>query len=266
MMFLDLTFFWLNLGVAGAMLMAVVLLAAEAGFRLAQRASGGIDDQNRSQVAAIKGASIAVVGLLLGFTFSMSASRFESRKLIVVNEANAIGTAYLRARLLQEPQRQQLEACLRRYVDVWLELCAAGADVNTGEAATKELGQLQERLWTVAAEAARQNPNAVTLSLLLQSLNDIFDRQSELMAAVANRVPGVVLLLLTVTISIALGMVGYGCGLAGRRNFGAVLTLSVLIVAIILTILDFDRPRRGLVQISPAPMLVLRQGMNTPSR
>ena len=61
-------------------------------------------------------------------------------------------------------------------------------------------------------------------------------------------------------------MVGYGCGLAGRRNFGAVFTLSVLIVAIILTILDFDRPRRGLVQISPAPMLVLRQGMNTPSR
>jgi len=263
--FLDREFFWVHLGLAGTGIMIMMLCAAEVGVRFGRRGRKTSDDPTRSQYTAIEGAALAVVGLLLAFTFSMSASRFENRKQIVVNEANALGTAWLRAQLLPESEGQEVRSLLRSYVDAWLELHEGGPDVTRHAAASKELDRLQDQLWSRASAAARRDPNSVTMSLLLQSLNEVFDRQSELMAAVANRVPGVVLLLLTVTAAVSLGMVGYCSGLAGRRNFVATFTLGLLIAGTILVILDFDRPRRGLIQLSPRSMIVLRESMDRPA-
>lgn len=264
-MFVENEFVRLHLWLAGAILLALVLLAAETGFRLGRKRTRAVDDAARSQFTAIEGSAMAVAGLLLAFTFSMSVSRFENRKQIVVLEANALGTAYLRARLLPPPQRQEVESSLRRYVDAWLEYHQAGPDLARGRAALKEMDLLQERLWSAVSTLARENPNAVTLSLILQALNDVFDRQSELTAAVSNRVPGVVLLLLALVCAIAMGIVGRGCGLAGPRSFVTTLVLSCMLVAIILVILDFDRPRRGLIQISPQSMIAVRQSMGEPT-
>ena len=113
-MFLDRLFSSPDPTLAGAILMAVILLAAEAGFRLGCRKRKNTDEPTRSQFTAIEGAGLAVVGLLLAFTFSMSVSRFENRKQIVVNESNAIGTAYFRARLLPEPEGREIQSLLRR--------------------------------------------------------------------------------------------------------------------------------------------------------
>jgi hypothetical protein len=262
-MSLDSEFFWLHLGLAGVILLAVLLLATEAGFRLGRRTRRRSDDPVRTQFGAIEGASLAIVGLLLAFTFSMSASRFEDRKLLIVHETNALGTAWLRARVLQPPERHEVQSLLRRYVDTWLELYeAAGANPKGVEPVLKELDRLQEGLWSRASDVARQNPNAVTLSLLLQSLNDVFDRQSEFVAACRNRIPGVILLMLTVAATISLGMIGYGCGLVGHRSFLATFMLSLLIVTIVVVILDFDRPKRGFFQLGPQGMTALRETMD----
>ena len=128
----------------------------------------------------------------------------------------------------------------------------------------KELNHLQEQLWSRACMAALRNPSPV-VALALPPLNEVFDRQSELMAAVAHRVPGLVLLLLVAGAALSLGHVGYGCGLAGRRNFLATLTLVLLMSAIIVVVLDLDNPRRGLVIVDPRSMIALRQSMTSPA-
>jgi hypothetical protein len=194
----------------------------------------------------------------------MAVSRFESRKQIVVNESNAIGTAYLRARLLPDPEGREIQSLLCRYVDVWLGFRETRGDPARVEAIVKELDQLPEQIWSRACRAAQRNPNPVVV-LALPPLNEVFDRQSEFMAALTHRVPGVVILLLVIGASLSLVHVGYGCGWAGRRNFLAILTLVFLISAIIVVILDLDRAGRGMVQVDPRSMIVLRQGMSNPA-
>ena len=102
------------------------------------------------------------------------------------------------------------------------------------------------------------------MPLLLQALNDVFDRQAELLAAVRNRVPGLIVALLIVGAVLALAQVGYGCGLTGHRSLSATITLCLLIAAIIVTTLDLDRPARGLLRLDTQSMLVLRASMNAP--
>ena len=126
-MFLDQLIFWADLGLTGAALVVLTVVAMEVGFRLGRRRQKKADESARTQFTAIEGAELTVVGLLLAFTFSMAVSRFETRKQIVVNEANALGTAYLRAQLLPPLERLEAEALLRNYVDTWLELHDAGA-------------------------------------------------------------------------------------------------------------------------------------------
>ena len=263
-MLLDRVIFWLDLGLITVGLLVVMLIAIEGGFRLGRRARRRTDDPTRAQFTAIEGAELTVVGLILAFAFGMAITRFESRRQIVVNESNAIGTAYLRAALLPPPQRQDAEALLRRYVDAWLELHDGGPDQKRFQAATRELDQLQTQLWSLGSEAARQKPELPTMALFLQALNDSFDRQSELKAAISNRVPGLILLLLILGAVLALGQIGYGCGLTGRRNLSATITLCLLVAAIILVTLDLDRPRQGFLQLDAQSMIALRQSMTAP--
>ena len=263
-MFLDLQFYTLPLAMVGLLLLAVTLLAAEVGFRLGRRARSNADEATRSQLTAIEGGVLGVVGLLLAFSFGMSVSRFENRKEIVVHEANAIGTAYLRAQLLPQPERREVESMFRRYVDAWLEVYEAASDQQR-RAGVQEIDRLEGEIWSRAVAVARQKPDSLPMSLLLQSLNEVFDRKAELIAAVANRVPGMILLLLILGTAVSLGQVGYGCGVAGRRSVTATLTLCFLVAAIILVIFDLDRPRRGLLQVSPQSMIALRESIS-PSR
>jgi hypothetical protein len=234
------------------------MLATELGFYLGRRAASTTSDEARSQVNAIQGAILGLLALLLGFTFAMAMSRYETRKQLVLDEANAIGTTYLRTQLLPEPQRREIPDLLRRYVQVRLAFYEARADAEGIDAAKEANSRLQTQLWSVAAALGEREPRAVTVALFIQSLNEVIDLHAKRLTALENHVPEIILILLYFVSIVGTGMIGYGCGLGKVRNFFVTVVSSILIAAVIVVIIDLDRPRRGLIRVSQQRMVELR--------
>ncbi len=252
----------LDLGLIWGASILFFLLATEIGFQLGKRKESGVDDHARSQITTIQGAILGLLALLLGFTFAMAMSRFDARKQLVLEESNAIGTTFLRAQLMQEPQRQKVSNLLRQYVEVRLKFYEADVDPEKLGAAKNETDRLQNELWSQATAWGQQEPRDITMGLFLRSLNELIDLHATRVNALENHVPEIILVLLYFVAVVATGLIGYGCGLGGRRNFLVTLTASVLIAAVILVIIDLDRPRRGLIKVSQQRMVELRDSLN----
>ena len=179
----------------------------------------------------------------------MAISRYETRRQLVLDEANAVGTAYLCAKLLPPPHATGAAGLLRQYVANRLEFFNAGIDQARLQAANDQAAQLHSQLWSIAAAASAQDNRAVPTGLFVQALNEVIDLQAMRLAAFQNRVPEIVIwLLLGVAVATA-GVVGYNNGQGNRRHVFGALTLIVLVVVIIWVIIDRDRPRRGLILV-----------------
>ena len=257
-------FYRIDLWILFAALLVCLLAAAEIGFLLGRRARPDIDDRTRSQINTIQAAVLGMLALLLGFTFSMSTSRYEIRKQLVLEESNAIGTTFLRAQLLPEPHRREASNLLRRYVDIRLEFYRAGIVPELLHQASDKTEKTHKELWSHAVAVGEKDPRAVTTGLFIQSLNEMIDLHSKRMAALENHVPEVVFLLLYLVSIIALGMLGYRCGLGGRRSLLMAMTTALLIAFVILIIMDLDRPRRGLIQVSQQRLIDLQESLRKP--
>lgn len=243
-------------------LMIVYIGSAEIGFRAGRKVRSHIDSSSRSAIDGIQTAALGLLALLLAFTFSMAISRFETRRQLVVEDSNAIGTTFLRSRLLPEPHKGETAALLRRYVDSRLRLYEASIDRIKFEAAKSESEALHAQLWRHAVAAGEKDTHALTTSLFIQSLNEMIDLHETRIAALENHVPESVLLLLFVMGLAAMAMVGYGCGLGNRRNLFSISILSIFIAFVILVILDLDRPRRGAIRVGQKSMTDLRDSLN----
>lgn len=244
----------------GLAALAAFLVVIEVGFRLGLRSRAGSDDATKIHVGALQAALLGLLALLLGFTFAMAVSRFDTRKALVLEEANAIGTAYLRGQLLPPPHRQEIATLLEAYVAARLALYETAEPRRLDEAQVMA-ARLAARLWTVTAAVTAQDPRSVTAGLFVQSLNDVFDLKEKQRTALQNHVPEVVLhLLLTVSV-VALGFVAYGAGLTGQRRHVSTSVVAVLIALVLVTILDIDRPRRGLIKVSQESMVRLQESL-----
>jgi hypothetical protein len=249
-------------GLLVVLLFLLLLLAGEWGFRHGRSRRARIDEHTRSQTVTIQGAILGLLGLLLGFTFAMAVSRFDSRKQLMVDEANAIGTAVLRARLLPEQERKEVIPLMQRYVEARIELTRTGTASPSGEERTQRVARLQDLLWAQAVAATEKDRRAAPTVLFVRSLNDVFDAAGRRDAALENHVPVSVLVLLAFVAALSVGVVGYGCGLGGGRTFFPILALAVSIAVVVLLIVDLDRPRRGLVRVSEKSMLDLKQSLD----
>lgn len=260
------TFFFQRSELVIAVLLLVFLaLADEIGFRAGWRGRNARSEALRSQAGDIQGALLGLLALLLAFTFAMAVIRFDHRKQTVVREANAIGAAALRARLLPEPQRDTVTRLFRRYVDARIETSRQpNLDAPQRQTLDAEVDRLQDRLWQEAAAAARADPRSVTAGLFAQAVNDVIDAMEEREAALANRVPESVLLLLCGFAALALWVVGYGNGLAGSRALGATGVLIVLITLVILLIVDLDQPGRLQNRVGHNSLMRVQQSLSAP--
>jgi CDP-diglyceride synthetase len=254
-------FYYLDAQLLTLFLFATLLAAAAIGFRLGRRARANTDDTARSQSNTIQGAVIGVLALLLAFTLSMAITRDENRRRLVLDEADSIGTTYLRSQLLPEPYAAQAAEVLRQYVDNRLEFYNAGVDEARFNAANDQALELHDRLWAIAAAASAQDNRAIPTGLFVESLNETIDLQSMRLAATRNTVPETVLLLLFAVAIATAAIVGYNSGLSNQRHLFAALTLIVLITLIIWVLIDLDRPRRGLILVSQQSMIDLREAM-----
>ena len=237
------------------------LLATEAGFLLGRRSRSSTDDHSRSQIYTIQGATLGLLALLLGFTFAMAMSRYDTRKQMVLDESNAIGTTFLRAQLLPEPTRKEVSNLLRRYVEVRLEFYEAGTDQKRLIEVRGKTERLHNQLWALGVVMAEKDARAVTTGLFLQSLNETIDLNAKRITALENHVPEITLVLLFFVAMMATGLIGYGCGLSGIRNFFVTIISSILIAAVIMVIIDLDRPSRGLIRVSQQRMIDLRDSI-----
>ena len=241
-----------------ALVMTLVLLAAEElGYRchsLFGRFTDRDDGKDEAGVGYLLSATLALLGLLIAFTVSMSADRYNARRHLVVAEANAISTAYLRAQLLDEPARGRLSGLFGSYIKAREDFFTAGENKAAIADADARTGTLQARIWAETARAVRAAPAATINPSLLQAMNEAFDIASARRAALDARVPAAILRTLAAYAVVAAALMGYGLARARQRHFVASTTLFVLLALSITLIIDLDQPRSGLVTISQTPM------------
>lgn len=241
-------------------LLLVFALSGFVGRQIGLRMRKGDTEVNRAQVISITAAILALLSLLLGFTFSMALSRFEYRKQMVVQESNAIDTAARRSGFLPVSDHAEVDSLLLRYVDIRL-----GSVLGTDESSTArdrldaEGRAIHRGLWALAAEAAGASPQSVPLGLFAQSVNDLIDMKAKRDVAVANHVPESALIFLFGLAVLAAGFLGYGDGLTGSRSPTATAAFSFIVALVILLIIDIDRPQRGLARVSQESMIQLQE-------
>jgi len=241
--------------------LAIVLLAVEAGWRLGsyQRPRSGTEKDG--PVDAVVGATLGLLAFLLAFTFSMAATRYDTRKALVLQEANALGTAYLRAGLLPEPQRSDARSALREYT----ALHAKGVTTMMVPEVIAQSAALQDRLWADAVAVGAQNAGSITGGLYIQSLNEVIDLDATRVTAGRNRIPGTIWMVLYIVTILAMAALGYSFGLAGSRSWAVIILLALVFTAVTLLIADLDRPQAGMVQVSQQAMLDALNKMANPS-
>jgi uncharacterized membrane protein (Fun14 family) len=256
-------FYGVNELVIALVVIGLLLLTIEVGYRMGDKVPAGLPDSAKSPVLAISGALFGLLALLLGFTFSMSLNRFEQRKHLVLQESNAIGTAYLRSGLLSEPDGPSIAGLLRSYVDARLDFYNLREDPAQFKSVIDRTEKLQDQLWSDAVKVVKKDDRPLTTGLFIQALNEVIDLHAARVAAMENHVPESVLLLLFIVALMSALVVGYGCGLAKRRHLFSTSIMILLIGLVIIVIMDLDRPNRGLIRVGQESMIRLQNSMKT---
>jgi len=248
------------LGLFALMLFLALVLAREFGAWAHRLVSGQKTTAESSDEGYILSAVLGLLALLLAFTFGLALNHYEKRRELVVTEANALGTAYLRADLLDQPE--QLKSLMRAYTQERLAYGhSAGAAADTVAARAE---QLQTRIWTMASTAVRPLRTTPMAPMLLQPLNEAFDAAAARRAALAARLPASVVAALSLYMIVAAGMLGYTVAAAGGRHRIASMVLFLLLTLAMDLILDLDRPRNGAIHISQAAMADTLSAMGGP--
>jgi hypothetical protein len=196
-----------------------------------------------------------LVALVVGFTFFMALTRFEARREAVLNEANAIGTTALRARLLPEPHRTESLKLLREYVQIRIDYISSGKSFAETPTVIDRSNEIQAALWQQVKALSAKDNNMVPTGLFIQTLNEMIDNQGKRLSALRNNIPREVLLSLFCIAAVACGFAGYASGLDPLRTRLPVFITAVLVCGVIFVILDLDRPNVGFITISQQPML-----------
>ena len=203
-------------------------------------------------VSTLEGAVLGLLALMIGFTFAMGLSLLRFRREAVLNEANAIGTTALRARLLPVPHSSEALKSLRKYVQIHLDISQRVASEAALDAAIAHANAVQEALWQQAKAVAAKDNGMVPVGLFIQSLNEMMNSQEKRLTAVRNRVPNIVLIALYGVAIFASAFTGYASGLEARRSRLPVYLMGTLVAAVILLIQDLDRPEQRLHHGEPA--------------
>jgi len=256
-------FFALSSVLLAVVLLALIVGAAGCGL-LVGRSLREKKESVSEPFGVLQAALLGFMALILAFGLSLAIGRYDTRRQAVVDDANAIGTTYLRAQTLAEPVRGRSLALLVRYTDAELRLSHVVPGTAAANQTVAQGSALQRQLWSLAARAVQQQPVATAPRLYEDSLNAMIDEQTVRVAGLSNRVPTEVLLLEIIGAAIALGLLGLHVGVLGR-GMVAVLLAAAMVSALLYVTFDLDRPTRGLIQVPDTSLAQLRASMNLPS-
>jgi hypothetical protein len=242
---------------------ALFLLALESGFRLGSWTSKDGTERQEEEGADIALTSmLALLGLVLAFTYSFALSRADSRKQAIIKEANAIGTAFLRADLAPEPYRTELRAALRDYAQSRVTSRDTVATREKLQEALARSLKIQAQLWPLTARMVKGGYSGPIGASIVQSINEVIDMHSLRYAVSMDRLPAAVFGMLLFIGAASLFITGFSAGRRDRMNRWRLVFLSVVLAAVITVITDFDRGRSGLVKLSQQSIIDLIQDMN----
>ena len=228
----------------------ITLGCLEAGIRIGRRALAGPDAHRPAGLGTVETVAFGLLGLLLAFTFSGAASRFDARRALVVEEANDIGTAWLRLDLLPPASQPPLRDAFRRYADSRILMYRKVADVDLAGARAEytRAAEIQNEIWAGAVAACREAPSQASI-VLLPALNAMIDITTTRLAATEMHPPKVVYaVLFIVSFGCAL-LAGYEMGASEARSWLHVLGYAFIVAFVLYVIADFEYPRIGLIRI-----------------
>ena len=233
-------------------LFLVMLVLLEVGRRLGMRRVASETEQERAGLIAMEAAIFALLGLMLAFTFSGAASRFESRRVMTVDEANAIGTAYLRLDLLPVSAQPALREKFRRYTEARLLVYQVLPDLAASKTHTLQGTVLQQEIWTGAVTALHDSPTAATM-LLLPALNQMIDIPTSRAIAARTHTPTLILGTLAILAMVCSFLAGYSLASGSRLSARLhMIGFALVVTATLYVILDLDYPRVGLISLEYA--------------
>lgn len=240
-----------------------MLLFLETGRRLGARQLARDPEAARSGAGVVEGAVFSLLGLLIAFTFSGAAARFDARRQLVVEEANNIGTAWLRLDLLPSAAQPPLREKFRQYVDVRLAVYGNLHDAAATQAALARTAALQNEIWTGAVAACRDAGSSTAPMLLLPALNQMIDITTTRTMAAKTRAPALIYAVLVVLVLAGSLLVGYGMAAGRKHNWFHTFAFVLAITLAMYVIFDFEFPRIGLIRLDPFDQVLvdLQRGM-----
>jgi hypothetical protein len=233
-----------------------VLLSVEAGYRLG-KVRAHSKHETETPVGEMVAANLGLLAFILAFTFGLAATRYDTKRQLLIDEANAIGTTYLRAAMLPE-RREEVRALLRDYVDARIDAVKPGKLAQ----GIRRSEDLQNRLWKMTVPIATKNPNSIIVGLFVQSLNDVIDLHTKrLTAGVRNRIPFAIWAALYGISILSFAAMGYHSGLIGTTRSLVVIAVAFTFSVVITLIADLDRSQEGILKVNQQALIELRQSM-----
>lgn len=240
----------------------ITFLSIELGYKLGKWRQGRLTREEKVHTGPAVTASLSLLAFMLAMVFGVVESRFNEMKHVVLDEANAIGTAYLRADLLPDADRAEIRQLLHDYVNLRIEAVQSGTEKQI-EQAVERSEDLQRDLWSKAVTIADQQPTPIS-ALFVQSLNELIDiHETRITVGIHNRLPGFTWMVLYGLAILAMVMGGYDTGLYGRRRVIAITVSAAVAFSVVLAlVIVLDRPQQHLSMTTQAVMIDLQEDIH----
>jgi hypothetical protein len=245
------------------MLFVGILLLLETGRRIGARRLAQDPEGARQGAGVVDGAVFGLLGLMIAFTFSGAATRFDARRLLVVEEANNVGTAWLRLDLLPPAEQPVMRDLFRKYLDSRIDTYRLLPDLLAAETELAESVRLQGEIWKRAVAVCEAQKDGSTKSLLLSALNSMIDITTVRTEAARIHPPWIIFAMLGLLSLAASLLAGYGMAGGRSRSWTHILGFAAVMSITVYVILDIEYPRLGLIRVSGVDQVLieLRESM-----
>jgi hypothetical protein len=238
-----------------------IAVCGEIGFRIGTRMKSTFGE---SPFGVLQGAFFGLLALLLAFSFSLGLSRYDARRVQVLQEADSINTTFLRTQLLDARTAPIMRDYLRQYLDVRIAFATAEINEKDRADAVRRSGALQREMWGLAVAQSARDKRSTTLPLFIDALNETINESSEEEGVLAAHIPDPVIFVLAIVIGFASALLGVGFGRTDHRGGVAIAFFAITLALVVAMILDLDRPQRGFIRVSLEPLQSLRQTLVEP--
>jgi hypothetical protein len=235
--------------------LALMFIGAHIGDQIRERFVP-LQEDRRNDFGVVLGATLTLLGLLIGFSFSMAVSRYDQRKNYEEAEANAIGTEYVRADLLPSETGTRVRELLKQYTDQRV-LFYTSRNPRSIEKINADTAKLQNELWSTIGTGAAAQPTPI-VALAVSGMNDVLNSQGYTQAAWWNRIPIAAWGLMFIIAICCNLLIGYSAHRTDRRIF---LILPITVSIAFFLISDIDSPRTGIIRVAPQNLKTLSQSI-----